>query len=258
MNVGWGGGFRFGTLKGTFFLQQNAQGRSPGREDFLGLEHCVQSSLSLLCSLNWPCRSNSPRRWQPASCPARSPLRPLPSVLCQGPLPSGLPLQQPPPSSLLPSWAQLCFAPQQEPSALPQDPSSLPPISPPGEDRADFLAVTLPTLLSLRCLSSYIPQGTAFYSLGVPEQSRESWASLQGRCPSLHLDWGSTNIPLAQGPCPLSFPRPSRASSRLPCISWPDLWGANRNPKYLCKILAQTHGALIFPTQDLCLHGQGP
>lgn len=179
----------------------------------------MSSPLSLLCSLNWPCRSNSPRRWQPASCPAQSPPRLLPSAPCQGLSPSGLPPQQPPPSSLLLSWAQLCFAPQQELSALPQDPSSLPPISPPGEARDDFLAVTLPTLLSLRCLGSYILQGTAFYSLGVPEQSRKSWASFKGRCPLLHLDWGSTNIPLAQGPHPLSFPRSSGASSGLPCIS---------------------------------------
>lgn len=141
MMLGGGkGGLRFGTLNGTH--ARLSQGRGPGRAGiFLG--QIVSVPLSPLCSRNWPCRSNSPRRWRPASCPARSPLLPQPSVPCRGPWPSGLPPQQPPPSSQLPSWARLCFAPQREPSALPQGPSSLPPTRLPGEAGAWLPAVAV-------------------------------------------------------------------------------------------------------------------
>lgn len=145
----------------------------------------VSSPLFLLCSLNWPCRSNSPRRWQPASCLARSPPQLRPSVPCQGPWPSGLPPPQPPPSSQLPSWAQLCSAPQREPSALPRDPSSLPPISPSRGARAAFPVVPFPTLLSPGRLPPFLhPTGDSFHSRGVPDQPRR--AGLVGRAGALH------------------------------------------------------------------------
>lgn len=159
---------------------------SPGRGGSF-LVQTVSIPLSPLCSRNWPCRSNSPRRWRPASCPTRSPLRPLPSVPCLGPWPSGLPPQQPPPSSQLPFWAQLCFVPQQEPSVLPRGPSSLPPTRLPGEARAHFPAVSVPISSSQDACFLH-PQETAFYNRGLPAQPRKSWGSFKGTYPLPSLD----------------------------------------------------------------------
>lgn len=184
-----------------FILQQKNPRTEPRAGGFSGVRLCPV--LSLLCSLNWPCRSNSPRRWQPASCPARSPPQPRPSVPCQGPWPSGLPRPQPPPSSQLRSWAQLCSAPQRELSALPQDPSSLPHISPSRVAGTDFPAVTLPTPSSPQDASVPTPCRGCSCSLGAPDQSRKSWASFKGRYPSLHPTGDSTNTPW-----PKSHPHP--------------------------------------------------
>lgn len=122
-------------------------------------------SLCFFCSLNWPCRSNSPRHWQPASCPVRCPPQLLPSVPCPGPWPSGLPRQQLPPSSQLLSWVRLCSVLQQGPSARLQDPSSSPPTRGPRMATSSlFLAST--------CL--HIP-GTTF---GHLRGSHPTWGQL--------------------------------------------------------------------------------
>lgn len=198
----FGGGkeaVRLGTPK-VMSLRQKSSWMWP-REGvgFSGIGDPVHFYFSLsLCSLNWPCRSNSPRHWQPASCPVRCPPQLLPSVPCRGPWPSGLLQQQRLPSSQLLSWAQLCSVLQRELSALLQGPSFSLPISGPRMATSYlFLAGT--------CL--HIPE-IAFCSF---------WVSTQAGVPASYSDWGfSSPLGLRTVTILLSWTSPGLPASMAP------------------------------------------
>lgn len=179
-----------------------------GRGIFLGSEIV---SIPLFCSLNWPCRSNSPRPGSPLLAqPAPHP-RQQPSVPCQGPWPSGLPPQRPPPSSQLQSWVQLCFAPQWEPFALPRDPSFRPLLALPGspgltsqQSPSHGYPCPPPALTPLPEMpSSLHPAGECLLQPRV--QSRKSWANARAAAFSVYTR-DSTNATLAHGPSICTLP----------------------------------------------------